>query len=149
MTMTTVEVGMTPTVNNDHRSIAGWLSCINSDYHLIFDFFDECVDQKLIINKVSIEVNGVTDFTRYYSTDYKKAQDFKQKFENHQLNFSVGQLSVKQFWNKFEFDIDVKLKETDFDTVPELLDLVNNDTGEIWNTKFPLINPYDNEGNLQ
>jgi len=147
--MTVIEVGMTPTVNNDHRSIASWLSCINSDYQFIFDFFDECVDQKLIINKISIEVDGVTDFTKYYTTDYKKAQDFKQKLESHQLNFSVGQLSIKQFWNKFEFDIDFKIKETDFDTVPELLDLVNKDTGEIWNTKFPLINPYDNEGNLQ
>jgi hypothetical protein len=147
--MTAIEVGMTPTVNNDHRSIAGWLSCINSDYQLIFDFFDECVNQKLIMNKVSIEVDGVTDLTRYYATDYNKADCFKQKFKSHQLNFSVGQLSIKQFWNKFEFDIDFKLKEIDFINNIDLLDLVNYDTGEIWNTKFPLTNPYGQEENLQ
>ena len=149
MTMTTVEIGMTATVNNNHNSIANWLSCINSDHELIFDFFDECVSQKLIINKISIEVDGDTDLTKYYATDYEKAQRFKQAFENHQLNFSVGQLSMKQFWNKFDFDIDFRLEEIDFDTVSNLFELVNKSTGEIWTTKFPLINPWDNEGNLQ
>jgi hypothetical protein len=58
-------------------------------------------------------------------------------------------MSMKQFWNKFKFDIDIDINKIEFDTVSNLLDLVNTTTGEIWNTKFPLTSPYDHEGNLQ
>jgi hypothetical protein len=83
------------------------------------------------------------------SRPYSKSAYLHLYTENNLLNFSVGQLSIKQFWNKFEFNIDFELKEIDFINKIDLLDLVNYDTGEIWTTKFPLTNPYDSEGNLQ
>ena len=103
----------------------------------------------LVLNQFTIVADGISDKTTYYAVDVKKAETFQELFATQALNFSFKTMSMKQFWNEFKFDIDFKLKVIDFDTVPELLDLVNKDTGEIWNTKFPLINPYDNHGNLQ
>ena len=147
--MIAIEIRMAPTVGNNHVSIADWIACINSEYNLIFDFFDSCINQNLIMTAIHVDTDGVADLTKYYAIDYEKANCFKQAFENNLLNFSVGQLSMKQFWNKFEFGIDFEFKEIDFINNIDLLDLVNYDTGEIWNTKFPLIIPYDHEGNLQ
>ena len=147
--MTTVEIGMTATVNNNHNSIANWLCCMNSDYQFIFDFFQNCIDQNLIINKINIDVDGISDTTIYYSSGIKNAKLFQEQFENQQLNFSIKPMSMKQFWNQFQFDIDIFQRSIDFNTVSNLFELVNKDTGEIWNTKFPLGNPFDEHGNLQ
>jgi hypothetical protein len=146
--MQVIEVSMTPTVENNHVAIAEWISCINSDYQIIFDFFQHCVSQNLIMNKCTIIADGVYDITRYYTVDRYCAEMFQKDFETQLLDFSCEKMSMKQFWNKFEFNIDIKLKEIDFDTVSDLIDLVNTHTGEIWNTKFPLTNPYDDQGNL-
>jgi hypothetical protein len=58
-------------------------------------------------------------------------------------------MSMKQFWNQFQFDIEIFQRSVDFDTVSNLFELVNKNTGEIWTTKFPLMYPYDDQGNLQ
>jgi hypothetical protein len=146
--MTAIDVIMTPTADNNHVSIANWVDCINFEYLKIFNFFQHCIDQNLILNKFDIVANGVSDITSYYAVDLEKAEIFQECFENQPLNFSTKQMSMKQFWNKFEFDIDIKLKKINIDDF-NLLELVSKDTGEIWTTKFPLITPYDNHGNLQ
>ena len=147
--MTAIDIAMTPTVNNNHIVIDSWVACINSDHTVIFNFFQDCIDQQLILNKINLEVDGVSDTTTYYSANVENAKLFQEKFENQQLAFSIKQMSMKQFWNQFQFDIEIGQRSIDFDTVCDLFELVNKDTGEIWNTKFPLINPYDSEGNLQ
>jgi hypothetical protein len=147
--MQAIEVAMSPTADNNYISIADWITCINSDHQMIFDFFQNCITQNLILNQFTIVADGISDKTTYYAVDVEKAETFQELFETQALNFSFKTMSMKQFWNAFKFDIDFKLEEIDFDAVPELLDLVNKDTGEIWTTKFPLINPYDNHGNLQ
>jgi hypothetical protein len=147
--MQAIEVFMTPTAKNNHVSIADWIACINSDYQKIFDFFQHCVAQNLIINKCTIVADGVCDITRYYTVDRYCAEMFQKDFETQLLDFSCEKMSMKQFWNKFQFDIDINLKLVNFESETELLDLVDHNTGEIWNTKFPLIDPYDHNGNLQ
>jgi hypothetical protein len=144
-----IEVAMRPMVGYDHTTIAKWIAHINVEYQIIFDFFQQCIEQNLILNKINMEADGVNDTTTYYAIDLENAKLFQERFEHQLLFFSSEKISLKQFWNKFEFNIDIKLKEIDFDTVLDLLDLVNKNTGEIWNTKFPLIDPYDYEGNLQ
>lgn len=147
--MTAIDIVMTPTANNNHVSIASWIACINVDHPVIFDFFQSCVHQNLILNKFCIDADGVNDTTTYYSDSIENAKLFQEQFENQQLNFSINPMSIKQFWNQFQFDIDIFQRSVDFDTVSNLFELVDKSTGEIWNTKFPLINPYDHEGNLQ
>jgi hypothetical protein len=147
--MQAIEVVMSPTAENNHVSIADWITCINSDYSTIFDFFQYCVAQHLILNKCTIVADGICDTTRYYAVNEQNARIFQELFETHVLDFSCKKMSMKQFWNKFKFNIDIKLNEVNFDSELDLLDLVNNNTGEIWNTKFPLIYPYNEYGNLQ
>lgn len=147
--MIAIDIVMTPAANNNHVSIANWTACINSDHSVIFDFFQSCVDQNLILNKFNMDGNGVNDTTTYYSISVENARLFQEQFENQQLTFSVNQMSMKQFWNQFQFDIEIFQRSVDFDTVSNLFELVNKQTGEIWTTKFPLTYPYDDQGNLQ
>ena len=147
--MTAIDIVMTPTASNNYVSIEGWIACMHSDHLVIFDFFQNCIDQNLIINKINIDVDGISDTTIYYSSGIENAKLFQEQFENQQLNFSIKPMSMKQFWNQFQFDIDIFQRSIDFNTVSNLFELVNKDTGEIWNTKFPLGNPFDEHGNLQ
>jgi hypothetical protein len=96
-----------------------------------------------------VDVDGVSDTTTYYSSDIENARLFQEQFENQPLNFSVKPMSMKQFWNQFQFEIDIFQRSIDFNTVSGSFELVNLDTREIWGTKFPLINPFDEHGNLQ
>lgn len=115
----------------------------------MFDFFQECIDQNLIVNKFSLTVDGVRDLYRYYSPDQTQAEIFQEKFKNMPLNFSKEKFSMKEFWNRYEFEIDISLKEIDFDNEKELFDLINKDTGEMWATTFPLGGPLDNYYKLE
>jgi hypothetical protein len=147
--MIATNIVMTPTVDNNHVSINSWISSIHSDHPVIFDFFQNCIDQNLILNKINMDVDGVSDTTTYYSSNIKNARLFQEQFENQQLNFSIKPMSMKQFWNQFQFDIDIFQQSIDFNTVSGSFELVNLDTREIWSTKFPLTNPFDEHGNLQ
>ena len=61
--MQSILVRMTPTVDNNHVSIADWIACINSDHSKIFNFFQDCIDQGLILNKFTIVADGINDIT--------------------------------------------------------------------------------------
>lgn len=144
--MIATNIVMTPTADNNHISINGWVSCMHMDHSVIFDFFQNCVDQNLILNKINMDVDGVSDTTIYYSSSIENANLFQEKFETQQLKFSIKPMSMKQFWNQFQFDIDIFQKFIDANSVTGSFELVNNITGEIWNTKFPLMdNPYNSE----
>lgn len=147
--MQSISVCMTPTADNNHVSIADWITCINSNHLEIFNFFQDCIDQGLILNKFTIDADGANDITTYYAIDVDSAKLFQNRFETQTLNFSTQSMSMKEFWNKFKFDIDISVNKIDFEPLSDLLVLVDNTTGEIWNTKFPLTSPYDHEGNLQ
>lgn len=147
--MIAVDIIMTLADNNNHVSIANWTACINSDHPVIFNFFQSCIDQNLILNKFNMGGDGVNDTTTYYSASTENAQLFQEQFENQLLAFSVNQMSMKQFWNQFQFNIEIFQRSVDFDTVSDLFELVNKDTGEIWTTKFPLTYPYNDQGDLQ
>ena len=115
----------------------------------MFDFFQNCIDQNLIVNKFSLHVDGVRDLYRYYSTGQTQAKIFQEKFEHMPLNFSKEKFSMKDFWTRHEFDIDISLQEIDFDNEQELYELINKDTGEMWATTFPLGGPFDNYFKLE
>ena len=48
---------------------------------------------------------------------------------------------MKEFWNRYEFTINISLKEINFDHETDLFDLINTDIGEMWNTTWPLNGP--------
>ena len=141
--MIAVEIYCKPTKKCDFVAIQNWTEFICAEYLAMFDFLQDCIDQNLIVNKFSLTVNGVTDLWKYYSPDLTSAEIFQEKFNNMPLNFSKEKFSMKEFWNQHEFEIDILLKEINFNNEKELFDLINKDTGEIWATTFPLSGPFD------
>ena len=107
----------------------------------MFDFLQGILDQKIIINKFSLTVDGTTDLTRYYAESQEQAEIFRDIFKNVPLNFSKEKLTMEECWIRDGFEIDILLKEIDFDNEKELFDLVNKDTGEMWATTYPLHGP--------
>ncbi len=148
-TLIAVEVYCKPTKKCGWVAIVGWSDFICAEYSAMFDFFQECIDQNLIVNKMSLTVDGVTDLWKYYSPDQKQAEIFLEKFKNMPLNFSKEKFSMKEFWNRYEFEIDTSLKEINFDNEKDLFDLINNDTGEMWATTFPLSGPFNDYFSLE
>ena len=136
-----VEVYCKPTEKCDFVSIQSWTEFICAEYPAMFDFFQDCINQNLIVNKIALTVDGVTDLWKYYSPDQKQAKIFLEKFKNMPLNFSKEKFSMKEFWNRYEFEIDTSLSEINFDNEKDLFELINTDTGEMWATTFPVYGP--------
>lgn len=136
--MIAVNVYCVPTKNCDYPAVLKWTEFIGIEYPVMFDFFQDCIDQNLILNKFTLIVDGVRDNWRYYATDVANAEVFREKFENMPLNFSKEKFSMQQFWNRHEFDIKIDLTQVDLDHEKNLAELTNKDTGEIWATTFPL-----------
>lgn len=139
--MIAVNVYCVPTNNCDYPAVLEWTNFINTEYLVMFDFFQDCINQNLILNTFSLSVDGVQDSYRYYATDRTNAELFREKFENMPLNFSKEKFSMQQFWNRHEFAIKIDLTPVDFDHEKNLAELINKDTGEIWATTFPLNGP--------
>lgn len=106
-------------------------------------FFQDCLDQDLIINMVHhIEsASLVYDFDkhaviRYYSVDQPRAEIFTQKLEDMTADFSL-----KKFWFENKFHFFTSITAVDFETqIPEYT-VVNSALGEVWSTSFPA--PWD------
>jgi hypothetical protein len=144
-----VEIYCKPTKKCDFVVVQSWTEFINAEYPVMFDFFQECIDQNLIVNKLALNVDGVTDLWKYYSSNQAQAEIFLEKFKNMPLNFSKEKFSMKEFWNRYEFEIDISLSEVNFNIEKELFDLINTDTGEMWSTTFPLNGPLADYYNLE
>jgi len=141
--MYSIAIRLSVAPENNFESIKNWINCINSSHKEIYNWFSTLIGQNILINKIQIDVDGTFDTTFYYANDYANACLFADKFQNQKLNFSIGDLSMKQFWNHFEFNIDINILKITDKIKSNLLDLVDSNTGEIWNTKFPLTDPYD------
>lgn len=146
--MHTITVTMTPADGNNHVSIGLWIECINSCWSEIYDFFNDCINEKLIINQCMIDADGINDKTTYFSPNHTTAQIFQNRFEEQKINFLGDKLSMKQFWQKYKFDISIATHTIDTLPTNGMLELIDYSTKEIWNTKFPLPDPYDHLGNL-
>jgi len=147
--VTAVEVYCWPTDQCDFVAVQKWTEFICVEYPAMFDFFQDCIDQNIVLNKFNLIVDGTVDLWRYYCINQTQAEIFQEKFENMPLNFSLEKFSMKEFWNRHKFEIDISLREIDFDNEKELYDLINKDTGEMWATTFPLGGPLDNYFQLE
>jgi hypothetical protein len=147
--MIAVNVYCVPTKNCDYPVILKWTNFLDIEHPVMFDFFQDCVDQNLILNKFTLIVDGVRDTWRYYATDVAKAEVFQQKFQSMPLNFSKEKFSMQQFWNRHEFDISIDLSLVDLDAEKNVVPLVSKDPKEMWSMTFPLIGPLDHYDKLE
>jgi len=147
--MIAINIYCVPTKNCDYPVILKWTDFVGKEYPVMFEFFQDCIDQNLILNKFTLIVDGIRDNWRYYATDVANAEVFQQRFESMPLNFSKEKFSMQQFWNLHEFDISIDLSKVDLDAEKNLVELVNKHNGEMWSMTFPLIGPLDNYHKLE
>ena len=99
----------------------------------IFDFFQNCIDQNLVLNATMDIPNDtlIENTTRYYATTVENAQTFQNAFADMSAEFSM-----KKMWDEIGFDISFEQHEVDFDKEYNVNELINLD-GHIWKYFFP------------
>jgi len=147
--MIAIDTFMQPMPGFEDEAEENFIEFCSTTHPDIFEFFLDCVDQNLILNKFTLIVDGVRDNWRYYATDVAKAEVFQQKFQSMPLNFSKEKFSMQQFWNRHEFDISIDLSLVDLATEKHVVPLVSNDPKEMWSMTFPLIGPLDHYTELE
>ena len=132
---------MVPTIDSVENSFECHAQFVNLQYREIFAFFQDCLDQNLILNLIDYVLEDVqSDRTTYYSTTMENAQAFEQKFQDLAADFSM-----RKFWNQAGFETTTSIKEIDFNSVEYLtapdtqdkVQVVNTDHSEIWGIPFP------------
>jgi hypothetical protein len=124
--VTMFPVGTDANVGQDYT-----MPFVNKEYKAIFAFFQDCVDQSLILNVIEHEEFFNSTVTTYFSPNMEKAQLFEQKFQDLTAEFSM-----RKFWNQSELDTTTAFREVDFDLVWNTFELVNQEFLEIWG--FPI-----------
>jgi hypothetical protein len=142
--MIQIDVTMVPTIDSVENSFECHVQFINLRYREIFAFFQDCLDQNLILNLTDYVLENdqtdQSDRTTYYSTTMENAQAFEQKFQDLTADFSM-----RKFWNQAGFETTTSIKEIDFNSVGYLtapdtqvkVQVVNTDHSEIWGISFP------------
>ena len=100
---------------------------IIKEHDKIMAFFQDCVDQLLIINLFTDKKFDEKSVTTYFSLDMEKALLFEQKFQNVTAEFSM-----KKFWNQSDLDTTIAFREINLDQVTDTLKLVNQELCTIW-----------------
>jgi hypothetical protein len=93
----------------------------------IMAFFQDCIDQSLILNLFTDEKFDTKTVTTYFSLDMEKALMFEQKFQNVTAEFSM-----KKFWNQSDLDTTVAFREIHLDQVTDTIELVNQELCTMW-----------------
>ena len=102
-------------------------SIIRESYHKIYNFFQTCVEQNLVINATMC----ISDLeTRYFATTIEDAQAFQSAFTDMSADFSM-----KKMWTENGFDISIEQHEVNFDDEFDVIELINP-IGQIWGTDF-------------
>jgi hypothetical protein len=139
--MIQIDVTMVPTIDSVENSLECHAQFIDLQYREIAAFFQDCLDQNLILNLTDNAMAAdQSDITTYYSTTMENAQTFEQKFQDLSADFSM-----RKFWNQSGFETTISIKEIDFDLVEDTtgadahvkVQVVNTDHSEIWGLPFP------------
>ena len=138
--MIAIDVTMIPTNDQVENSPESMGEFVNLQYREIVAFFQDCIDESLILNLIDNVVGDRESVTTYYSTSIENAQLFEQKFQDLSAEFSI-----RKFWNQHGFDTTISMKEIDFNyvedlTVPYALvktPLIDKENSEIWGVPFP------------
>lgn len=99
---------------------------VSKEYTAIVAFFQNCIEQSIILNLVDYEQFYDHDVTIYFSPDMEKAQLFEQKFQDLTAEFSM-----KKLWNQVGLDTSIAFREIDFDTLKSVTELINPDLSQM------------------
>ena len=130
--MIAIDVTMSKKDKTPFDSLVDAKPLVSQSHKNIFDFFQNCIDQNLVLNATYDIVNEALteNKTRYFSTTVENAQSFQNAFTDMSADFSM-----KKMWDEHGFDISVEQHEIDFDTVGDSVELIGSQ-GEIWGQKF-------------
>ena len=120
--VTMVPVGAGASIQDEYTG-----PLIIKEHAKIMAFFQDCIDQSLILNLFTDEKIDTKTVTTYFSLDMEKALLFEQKFQNVTAEFSM-----KKFWNQSDLDTTVVFREIHLDQVTNTLQLVNQELDTIW-----------------
>ena len=115
------------------------LEHVDANYAKVFSFFEQCVNQELVLNFIDKARDGETDITSYFSLSKENAQIFEQRFQDLSAEFSMRKL-----WNEKGFETSITIKEVEFNltedpnnTIQRLGTLIDKDEKTIWGIDFP------------
>jgi hypothetical protein len=130
--MIAIDVTMSKKDKTPFDSLVDAKPLISQSHKNIFDFFQNCIDQNLVLNascNISQDTQ-INDITRYFATTIENAQTFQNAFADMSAEFSM-----KKMWDEVGFDISFEQHEVDFDKELGVMDLISSD-GRIWATQF-------------
>ena len=78
--MIAIDVTMIPTNDQIDNSLEYQADFINLNFDKVFAFFQNCVNQGLVLNFIDNVQEANTDITTYYSISMESAQEFESKF---------------------------------------------------------------------
>ena len=130
--MIAIDVTMSKKDKTPFDSLVDALPLVSQSHKNIFDFFQNCIDQNLVLNAtVDIPIYTlIENTTRYYATTVENAQTFQNAFADMSVEFSM-----KKMWDEIGFDISFEQHEVDFDEELGVMDLISSN-GRIWDTEF-------------
>jgi hypothetical protein len=130
--MIAIDVTMSKKDKTPFDSLVDAKPLVSQSHKNIFDFFQNCIDQNLVLNascNISQDTK-INDITRYFATTIENAQTFQNAFADMSAEFSM-----KKMWDEVGFDISFEQHEVDFDKELGVMDLISSD-GRIWATQF-------------
>jgi hypothetical protein len=130
--MITIDVTMTKKDKTPFDPLVDALPLVSQSHKNIFDFFQNCIDQNLVLNACRIIFKDIQidNTTRYFATTIENAQTFQNAFADMSAEFSM-----KKMWDEIGFDISFEQHEVDFDEELGVMDLISSN-GRIWDTEF-------------
>jgi hypothetical protein len=130
--MIAIDVTMSKKDKTPFDSLVDAKPLVSQSHKNIFDFFQNCIDQNLVLNascNISQDTK-INDITRYFATTIENAQTFQNAFADMSAEFSM-----KKMWDEVGFDISFEQHEVDFDKELGVMDLISSD-GRIWAAQF-------------
>ena len=127
------EISVTNTYDHDRDPASDPETVVRTvlkEHHATFrNIFKQCIDDSVILNAVKHELTDVDDVsvTKYYSVTQDQATEFVRRFrDTSQL------LCLENVWNSANGQITFEVNEIDFNTVYDVLELVNDDPNYCW-----------------
>jgi hypothetical protein len=108
---------------------------VNDNYEPLSAFFQQCIDQQLVLNTCQLRTNPEDMFhtiTTYFAVDHEKADKFITMFSDMSVEFSI-----MKFWSELSHRLSITKTEIDFNSVEDLLPLVDQEQRIMWGHQFP------------
>jgi hypothetical protein len=109
---------------------------LNDNYEPLSEFFQQCVDQQLVLNTCKLHTNPEDMFhtiTTYFAVDHARADQFITAFSDMSAEFSI-----MKFWSELSHRLTVSKAQIDFTQENDLLPLVDREQKIIWGQDFPM-----------